>query len=47
VEEKNNYIDPERDATNLMYSAGPVLLPISNGGTVAQKDTLCPCFLVL
>jgi hypothetical protein len=26
VEEKNNYIDPERDATNLMYSAGPVLL---------------------
>lgn len=26
VEEKNNYVDPERDATNLLYSAGPVLL---------------------
>ena len=26
VEEKNNYADPERDATNLLYSAGPVLL---------------------
>ncbi|MFZ5762109.1 MAG: surface lipoprotein assembly modifier, partial [Thermodesulfobacteriota bacterium] len=26
VEEKNNYADPERDATNLLYSAGPVLI---------------------
>lgn len=26
VEEKNNYVDAERDATNLLFSAGPVLL---------------------
>ncbi|MEW6595088.1 MAG: porin family protein [Thermodesulfobacteriota bacterium] len=26
VEEKNNYADPERDATNLQYSSGPVLI---------------------
>lgn len=26
AEEKNNYLDPERDAINLMVSAGPILL---------------------
>lgn len=26
IEEKNNYADPERDATNLFLSAGPVLI---------------------
>jgi len=26
AEEKNNYVDPDRDALNLMFSAGPVLL---------------------
>jgi tetratricopeptide (TPR) repeat protein len=26
LEEKNNYVDPEADATNLLFSAGPVLI---------------------